>query len=75
MKQERITLSVDSETARAYEAASDEERRKLDLLISLRLQEALGADEPLPDVMRQISDRVEQRGLTPDRLDEILDES
>ena len=38
---EEITIRVDPEAARAYRTASDENRRKLDLLLSLRLHDAL----------------------------------
>ena len=37
---DRITVSVDADVADAYRAASDGDRRKLDLLINLRLREA-----------------------------------
>ena len=37
---ERITVSVDPDMADVYRSASDEDRRKLDLLINLRLREA-----------------------------------
>jgi hypothetical protein len=53
-------------------AASDEDRRKLDLLLSLRLQDVTQSAESLKDVMREISRRAQQRGLTPEILDSIL---
>ncbi len=33
---EQITVSVDSDVANIYRPASDDERRKLDLLVNLR---------------------------------------
>ena len=36
---EQITVRVDSDVADFYRSASDAERRKLDLLVSLRLRE------------------------------------
>ena len=37
MQTEEITIRVDPQAARVYRAASEQERRKLDLLLSLRL--------------------------------------
>lgn len=50
-----IRIRVDPETARAYRQATEPERRKLDLLLSLRLREATQRPEALEDVMREIS--------------------
>ena len=44
MSDDQITVSVDSAVASAYRAASDEERRKLDLLVNLRLRDATQRD-------------------------------
>ncbi len=41
MQTEQITITVDKEAAEAYRAASEQERRKLDLLLTLRLHDAL----------------------------------
>ena len=54
MQTEEITIRVDSQAAQAYRAAPDEERRKLDLLLSLRLQDALEPNGLLQDLMRKI---------------------
>ena len=48
----RITVSVDADVADAYRAASDGDRRKLDLLVNLRLREATHSERPLRDIMR-----------------------
>ena len=52
MQTEEITIRVDTEAARAYRAASEEGRRKLDLLLSLRLHDALHPSGSLQDLMR-----------------------
>ncbi len=39
METEKITLRVTPEAARIYQSASEQERRKLDALLSLRLSE------------------------------------
>jgi len=74
MNVEEITIRVDSESARAYRSVPEEERRKLDLLLSLRLWEATHGDIPLKELMREISRKAQARGLTPEILEAILNE-
>lgn len=74
MQTEEITIRVDADAARAYRAASDQQRRKLDLLLSLRLHEALRPGGSLKDLMRKMSRKAQERGLTPEILDAILHE-
>lgn len=71
---EQITVSVDADVAKAYRSASEAERRKLDLLVSLRLREATHSTESLEAIAREVSQKAQQRGLTPDILQCILDE-
>jgi hypothetical protein len=70
---EQITVSVDREVAEAYRRASEEERHKLDVLISLRLREATRPAKALKEVAREIGANAQQRGLTPEILQGILD--
>ena len=72
MNTEPITIHVDSETAGAYLASSEEDRRKLDLLMALRLKDATRPGRSLEDIMRQISREAQRRGLTPEILEELL---
>ncbi len=72
---EEITLTVDSEVARAYNSASPEEKRKLDLLVSLSLREATSSERSLQEVMLEISEKARSRGLTPEILRSILEEA
>ncbi|MGI9174902.1 MAG: hypothetical protein ACR2GR_06255 [Rhodothermales bacterium] len=74
METQEITIRVDPESARAYEAALPEERRKIDLLLSLRLKQVTGRAAPLKQVMREISEKAQARGLTEEKLDELLRE-
>ncbi len=46
-----ITIAVDPDLAAAYRAASDQDRRKLDLLLNLRLRDVTRTDQSLHDVM------------------------
>ena len=71
---DRITVSVDAEVADAYRAASDGDRRKLDLLINLRLREATHSERALQDIMQDISRNARRRGPTPEVLRSILNE-
>jgi hypothetical protein len=71
---DQITVSVDADVADAYRSATDEERRKLDLLVNLRLREATRSKSSLKDVMRELSENAQRRGLTPEILRSILDE-
>lgn len=71
---EPITIHVDPEAASAYRAATDEQRRKLDLLLSLRLNEVTRPGGSLRDVMQEISRKAQVRGLTPEILQTLLDE-
>ena len=74
MKTDEITIRVDAEVAIAYRAASKEDRRKLDTLLSLRLSDATRSGASLRQVMREISQKAQKRGLTPESLNSILDE-
>ncbi len=71
---EQITVSVDPDVANAYRLASDNDRRKLDLLVNLRLRDATRSKASLKDVMLEISQNAQQRGLTPEILQFMLDE-
>ena len=71
---EQITVSVDSDVADVYRSASDEERRKLDLLINFRLRDATKSEKSLPEIMSDISRNAQRRGLTPEILQSILDD-
>ena len=72
--EDQITVSVDSDVARAYRSASDSERRQLDLLINLRLRDVTAPGKSLRRTMSKISRKAQRRGLTPETLQSILDE-
>ena len=74
MKTDEITVRVDAEAAEAYRAASEQDRRKLEVLISLRLREATRGGGSLKELMREISQKAQERGLTGEALDSILHE-
>ena len=72
---EQITVSVDSDVAKLYRSASDDERRKLDLLVNLRLRDATGSGKSLRDIMLEISRNAARRGLTPEILQSMSEHS
>ena len=67
-----ITIAVDPDLADAYRAASDQDRRKLDLLLNFRLRDITRTGESLPDVMTEITRNARARGLTREILEELL---
>jgi hypothetical protein len=75
MTTETITIRVDARAAEAFNTASDDERRKLEALLSLRLLEVVQTTEPLEQLMRRISANAQQRGLTPEILQDILNDA
>ena len=68
-----ISIEVDADTARTFAAAPVEDRRKLQLLLSLRLRELTSRPaRPLKEVMDEIGRDAEARGLTPEILKSLL---
>jgi ferritin-like protein len=69
-----ITIHVESEAAKAFAEASPEEQRKIQLLLSLRLQDLTTSSpgKSLKTVMDEIGARAEARGLTPEILESLL---
>lgn len=74
MENKTITIRVNAEAARIFEAASEEERRKLEALLSLKLSDVTRPKRPLEEVMSDISRKAQKRGLTPEILNSILNE-
>ncbi|HEX9412871.1 MAG TPA: hypothetical protein VF916_05160 [Ktedonobacterales bacterium] len=75
MATEPLTIQVDEEAARAFKEASPEEQRKLEAIVSLQLIEATKPSTSSRNLMQTISQRARERGLTPERLQELLDEA
>ncbi len=71
---ETIAIQVTPEAAKTFRQASEAERKKLELLLSLRLLEVSRARQPLEKVMREISRSAKGRGLTEKKLANILKE-
>ena len=69
MSTEFTSIQVEPDIADAYNAASHEDRRKIQLLMGLWLRElSTQPNMSLTEVMDMISDRAQARGLTPEIL-------
>jgi hypothetical protein len=73
MTMQEITIRVEPAAAAIYLAASEQDRRKLDALLSLRLSDVARQSRPLREVIRQASQEAQAKGLTPEILLEMLD--
>ena len=73
MQTREITIRVTPEAANVYESASEQDRRKLDVLLSLRLSEAKGPSRSISEIMSEASEQARERGLTEELLKELLD--
>lgn len=74
MKTKEITIRVNAEFARIFESVSEEEKRKMEVLLSLKLGEVTRQKKPLEEVMSEISRKAQERGLTPEILDSLLND-
>ena len=66
-----ISIPVDPEVQAVFAQSSDRERQELGRLVSWYLKEGW-TNKTLIQVMEEISDRAEQRGLTQEILDDLL---
>jgi hypothetical protein len=77
MESKTIHLRVSADAAQIYDTASDEERRKLEALVSSRLREVTrrkAHGKSLEDIMSEMSRKAQEHGLTPEKLNDILNE-
>jgi len=74
METQEITIRVTPKAANIYQTASEQERLKLDDLLSLKLSETAQPSRSLEEIMREASKEARESGLTEDGLKEILDE-
>lgn len=72
-----ITIPMDTATAQLYLQAPAEEQRRMEIMLRLRLRElASQPEQSLKEIMDEIGKRAEERGLTPEILEELMrDES
>lgn len=75
METKEITIRVSPNAANIYESASEQERRKLDALLSLRLSETAEPMRSMKEIIKEASDEARKKGLTEDVLKEILNDN
>ena len=68
-----ITIPLDPQTARAFDSATPEEKRKIQALLGLWARElAFGELPSLQQVLDEVGLKAKDRGLTPEMLDSLL---
>lgn len=73
MPNSTVTISLDPQTARAYDSATPEDKRKIQALLSLWLRELATSKYPsLQQVLDEVGRKAKAQGLTPETLDSIL---
>jgi hypothetical protein len=75
MATESVTLELDEAAARIFKEATPEQRRSLEALVSLHLLEAATSRQSLRELMDTVGQQAEARGLTEERLQELLREA
>ena len=72
---QEITIKVSPEVAVAYQNATEQEKNRLQAIVTIFLdQDTSNNNDLLGVIMDQISDRAQERGLTPEILESILNE-
>ena len=67
-------MRIEADAARVFNSASRAERQKVEALVSILLQEyANTRSSSLKRVMDEIGEKAQQRGLTPEILESILE--
>ena len=68
---ENITIKVDHEIAKVYREAEPEKQQNVLLIFNLILKE-LFKDASFEEIVEQIRQEAEKNGLTPEILEELL---
>jgi hypothetical protein len=70
-----ITIPIDIGTAEKYQRASEADRRKIQLFLQVLLQTTTpSSTEALKKLMNEMSAEAQSRGLTPEILEQILND-
>jgi hypothetical protein len=70
-----IRIDIDPDLAQVYNSTSADNRRKVQLLVSMLMREIAREEKPsLEQIMDQISDNAQERGLTPEILETLLND-
>ncbi|MDB9314091.1 hypothetical protein PN462_13350 [Spirulina sp. CS-785/01] len=71
---ENIQIQVNTETKKAFEQANPQTQKQLSQLVQFFLRENLH-QKTLAEVMAEISNKAQKRGLTPEILQDILEDN
>jgi hypothetical protein len=70
-----ITVPLDATSAAAYQSASREHQHKIRLMVRLIVHEfSATSPQRLKDVMDEIGAKAVARGMTPERLEQLLND-
>jgi hypothetical protein len=73
MRNPTISIPLDPQTAQAYGAARQEEKLKIQALVSLWLRELTARELPsLQQMLDEVGRKAQERGLTSEILDSLL---
>lgn len=74
---EKIVLEVDDRVAKAWREASSEKRKEINNKISVRIGKELFiySKEDFRQYLNELRNKMAERGLTQETLDEILNEA
>ena len=73
MQKRKITIEVSEDIAASYERASPEKRHRAQQAMAYALLSRTEAAEAFQDLTARMSDYARKQGLTPERLDELLE--
>jgi hypothetical protein len=68
---ETIAIQVDAELAKAYQEAAPQKQQKIQTIIN-DLLKLIIQDKSLDDIIQEMQEQAQDRGLTQEILDEIL---
>jgi hypothetical protein len=74
METKTIQIRVSAEAAERFEAASEEDQRKIEALLSLQLGDLTQPKRSLEEIMDSMSNYAQSQGLTPEILESILND-
>lgn len=67
-----ITIPLDVDTARLYSQAPADLQRKFQLLLNLWLRDFIVSPRSLQVIIDEVSQKAQERGLTPEILESLL---
>jgi len=74
MKTETLKIEVRPETAERYRNASEQDRLKMSMLMEFAIEDFLDSPHDVRATMSELSKEAKEKGLTLEKLDEILNE-